>query len=139
MILKPLYLIGFSIARAQTISQTAWEFCQSYFRVYNSKSQYYFFFLYNQRYINLLCAKGGARIELTMKYNERIRELREDHSYTQQNIASILNVGQRTYSDYESGKTRIPIDSILILARYYDVSVDYITGASNVKRCYPND
>ena len=74
-----------------------------------------------------------------MKYNERIRELREDHSYTQQNIASILNVGQRTYSDHESGKTRIPIDSILILARYYDVSVDYITGASNVKHCYPCD
>ena len=74
-----------------------------------------------------------------MKYNERIRELREDHSYTQQNIASILNVGQRTYSDYESGKTRIPIDSILILARHYDVSVDYITGASNVKHCYPCD
>ena len=81
----------------------------------------------------------AQKAELTMKYNERIRELREDHSYTQQNIASILNVGQRTYSDYESGKTRIPIDSILILARYYDVSVDYITGASNVKRCYPSD
>lgn len=72
-----------------------------------------------------------------MKYNERIRELREDHFYTQQNIADILNVGQRTYSDYESGKTRIPIDSILILAKYYDVSVDYITGASNKKQSFP--
>jgi len=72
-----------------------------------------------------------------MKYYERIREIREEHYYTQQKIADLLNVGQRTYSDYESGKTRIPIDSILILAKFYDVSLDYITGASNVKNNYP--
>lgn len=73
-----------------------------------------------------------------MKYNERIRELREDHHLTQQKIANLLSIGQRTYSDYESGKTRIPIDSILILAKYYNVSLDYITGASNQKTEYPN-
>ncbi|MBQ6888158.1 MAG: helix-turn-helix transcriptional regulator [Lachnospiraceae bacterium] len=72
-----------------------------------------------------------------MKYNERIREIREDNFLTQQKIADLLNIGQRTYADYESGKTRIPIDSILILARFYNVSVDYITGASNVKHPYP--
>lgn len=42
-----------------------------------------------------------------MKYNERIRELREDNSLTQQKIADLLHIGQRTYADYESGKTRI--------------------------------
>lgn len=72
-----------------------------------------------------------------MKYYERIREIREDNALTQQTVADLLNIGQRTYADYESGKTRIPIDRILILARHYDVSVDYITGASNVKRRYP--
>lgn len=72
-----------------------------------------------------------------MKYNERIRELREDFSMTQQKVADLLNVGQRTYADYESGKTRIPVDSLLILANFYDVSLDYITGASNIKRNYP--
>ncbi len=72
-----------------------------------------------------------------MRYNERIRNLREDHFLTQQKIADLLNIGQRTYSDYESGKTRIPIDSIMILAKYYNVSMDYITGASNVIREYP--
>lgn len=72
-----------------------------------------------------------------MKYNERIREIREDHSLTQQKIADLLNIGQRTYSDYESGKTRIPVDSLLILARFYNVSMDYITGASNLKSKYP--
>ena len=72
-----------------------------------------------------------------MKYNERIREIREDNSLTQQKIADLLHIGQRTYSDYESGKTRIPIDNLLILAKFYDVSLDYITGASNIKTAYP--
>jgi len=72
-----------------------------------------------------------------MRYNERIREIREENFLTQQKIADLLNVGQRTYADYESGKTRIPVDSLLILAKFYNVSLDYITGASNVKNCYP--
>ena len=46
-----------------------------------------------------------------MKYNERIREIREDCSLTQQKIADLLHIGQRTYADYESGKTRIPVDN----------------------------
>jgi transcriptional regulator with XRE-family HTH domain len=74
-----------------------------------------------------------------MNYNERIRELREDNSLTQQKIADLLHIGQRTYADYESGKTRIPIDNLLILARFYDVSLDYITGASNVHKQFPKE
>ena len=73
-----------------------------------------------------------------MKYNERIREIREDRSLTQQNVADLLNVGQRTYADYESGKTRIPVDSLMILAKYYNVSTDYLSGASNILREYPD-
>jgi transcriptional regulator with XRE-family HTH domain len=72
-----------------------------------------------------------------MNYRERIRELRKESAFTQQKIADILGIGQRTYADYESGKTRIPVDSLLILARLYNVSLDYITGASNVKAEYP--
>lgn len=74
-----------------------------------------------------------------MRYNERIRAIREDRSMTQQKVADLLHIGQRTYADYESGKTRIPIDSILILAKFYNVSVDYITGASNNKTEYPKE
>ena len=72
-----------------------------------------------------------------MRYNERIREIREDNSLTQQKVADLLNIGQRTYADYESGKTRIPIDNLLILAKYYNVSMDYISGASNIMNEYP--
>ena len=72
-----------------------------------------------------------------MRYNERIREIREDDFVTQQKVADLLHIGQRTYADYESGKTRIPVDSLLILAEFYNVSMDYITGASNNKSEYP--
>lgn len=72
-----------------------------------------------------------------MKYYERIRGLREDRDLTQQEIADLLHIGQRTYSDYESGKTRIPIDRILVLAQFYDVNLDYITGASNIRKPFP--
>lgn len=80
------------------------------------------------------CKKEGH----VMNYNERIRELRKDKSLVQQEIADMLEVGQRTYADYENGKTRIPVKSLLILARFYDVSMDYISGASNVKERYPS-
>lgn len=74
-----------------------------------------------------------------MKYNERLRELREDNDLTQAFVASLLHIVQKTYSDYELGKTRIPLDSLLILAQYYDVSVDYLSGASDVKAPYPKE
>lgn len=63
-----------------------------------------------------------------MDYLTIIRNLREDHDYTQAYVASILNVGQRTYADYELGKTRIPLDSMIRLAKLYNVSMDYICG-----------
>ena len=72
-----------------------------------------------------------------MMSNERIREIREDNRITQQKIADLLHIGQRTYADYESGKTRIPVDSLIVLAKHYNVSMDYITGASNIKTEYP--
>ncbi len=69
-----------------------------------------------------------------MNYRDRIRELREDHEYTQTHIADLLHVGQKTYSDYELGITRIPVDSLIILSKFYDVSMDYICGLTNHKK-----
>ena len=73
-----------------------------------------------------------------MRYYERLRELREDHDLSQQKVADMLSIGQRTYSDYESGKTRIPVESMLLLAKYYDVNMDYMTGISDIKKKYPS-
>ena len=74
-----------------------------------------------------------------MDYRERIRALREDNDYTQTQIANILNVGQRTYADYELGKTRIPVDSLMKLAKFYNVSMDYISGTSDKRMPYPTE
>ena len=72
-----------------------------------------------------------------MSYADRIRALREDGDKTQTEIAQLLKVGQRTYCDYELGKTRIPVDSLIILARLYNVSMDYICGVSDAKGHFP--
>lgn len=72
-----------------------------------------------------------------MNCNERIRALREDRDLTQAQIAGLLHVGQKTYSDYELGRTRIQLDSVIILARYYNVSMDYICGVSKECRPFP--
>ncbi len=68
-----------------------------------------------------------------MYYCQVLKNLRESNYYTQEYIAKILNVGQRTYCDYELGKTRIPIDSIIKLAMLYNVDLNYICGISNKK------
>ena len=69
---------------------------------------------------------------------DRIRSLREDNDINQSDIAKILNVGQKTYSDYETRKIRIPLDSVIILAKYYNVDMNYICGISDVKKPFPN-
>ena len=52
-------------------------------------------------------------------------------------IAKLLNVGQKTYSDYELRKIRIPLDSVIILARFYNVDMNYICGLSDAKKPFP--
>ena len=73
-----------------------------------------------------------------MSYAERIRALREDSDKTQTEIAALLKIGQRTYCDYELGKTRIPIDSLIVLAKLYNVSMDYISGVTAVRNPFPH-
>lgn len=73
-----------------------------------------------------------------MNYAERIRALREDNDKTQAAIAKLLKVGQRTYCDYELGKTRIPVESLITLAKLYNVDMDYICGVSDVRNSFPH-
>lgn len=58
----------------------------------------------------------------------RIRELREDHDYTQKKLAAVLNCSQQVYSNYELGQRDIPTDILIQLAKFYNVSTDYILG-----------
>lgn len=69
-------------------------------------------------------------------YVERIRELREDNDLRQQDIAELLQTTQQVYSRYEKGTNDIPVRHLITLARYYDVSVDYILGETDTKERY---
>lgn len=68
---------------------------------------------------------------------ETIRNLRIDGGYTQQQIANLLHVKQNTYSQYEIGVLNYPIDVLMKLADFYNVSVDFLLGRTAVKTPYP--
>ena len=64
---------------------------------------------------------------------KRIRELREDHDLTQEQMGNILNISQRTYSRYENNERSIPLEILIKIANYYNVSLDYLVERSNEK------
>ncbi len=66
-----------------------------------------------------------------MKYVKRMRDLREDHDLTQQNVADILGTSQTMYARYERGANELPIHHLLTLCEYYKVSADYLLGLSD--------
>ena len=59
---------------------------------------------------------------------KRLRDLREDHDYTQAYVAKKLNITQQQYQLYESGKRSLQIEHLIVLCRLYGVSSDYILG-----------
>lgn len=65
---------------------------------------------------------------------ENIRNLREDNDKIQNELAEYLNVKQTTYSKYELGKINIPVEVLIKLADYYDVTIDYLVGRSKDKK-----
>lgn len=66
-----------------------------------------------------------------MTYCRRLRDLREDHDKTQQEIAEVLGTSQTMYARYERGANELPLRHLLKLAEYYGVSADYLLGRSN--------
>ena len=66
------------------------------------------------------------------RYIKRMRDLREDHDMTQQEIAEVLGTSQTMYARYERGANELPIHHLLALCRYYRVSADYLLGITDV-------
>ncbi len=69
-------------------------------------------------------------------YFQRLRDLREDKDMNQTEIAALLHTSQTVYSRYERGFQTIPVEHLLILADFYDVSVDYILGRTKDKKLH---
>lgn len=72
-----------------------------------------------------------------MDYMVRMRNLREDSDKTQQEIAAILGASQTMYARYERGANEMPIRHLIWLAKYYDVSTDYLLGLTKEKKPFP--
>ncbi len=65
---------------------------------------------------------------------ERIRDLREDSDKTQAEVAADLGLYTTTYQRYERGEREIPLSLAVSIAKYYNVSLDYIAGLTMFPR-----
>lgn len=70
-----------------------------------------------------------------MKY--RIKEIRIDRDLKHKDIAKILNISQSTYSDIENEISSAKAEYLIPLAKFYNVSVDYLLGLTDVMKPYP--
>lgn len=68
-----------------------------------------------------------------MNYCKIMRDLREDHDLTQQQVAEILGTSQTMYARYERGANELPIHHLITLCRYYNVTTDYFLGMDKNK------
>jgi transcriptional regulator with XRE-family HTH domain len=83
-------------------------------------------------YVAVICFLEVVKMNL-----QRIRDLREDADLYQWQIAKTLNISQRAYSSYETRDRQIPLEVLNNLAEFYNTSVDYIMGRTDIKKPYP--
>lgn len=69
-----------------------------------------------------------------MYYYQRLRDLREDADKNQEKIAQLLSISRQQYSLYERGERELPMHHFRTLARYYNVSLDYLAGLIDTPR-----
>jgi len=72
-----------------------------------------------------------SHCEIYYNFIMKLRQLREENELSQKVVADYLNVKQNTYSQYENEKRQLPIDILIKLAKFYDVSTDYILDLEN--------
>ena len=71
-----------------------------------------------------------------MTYYPRLRELREHHDMSQSQVAEIIETTTQYYQKYEKGIRPLPIERLVILAKLYQTSTDYILGLTDDPRPY---
>lgn len=69
-----------------------------------------------------------------MFYYQRLKDLREDNDKTQDEIAKVLGISRQHYSLYERGERELPMHHFKTLAKYYNVSLDYLSDLIEVPR-----
>lgn len=74
-----------------------------------------------------------------MDYVQRLKDLREDHDYTQQDVATILGMQREQYRRYENGINEIKVSFIIKICKLYNVSADYLLGFTNDFKSLPKN
>jgi len=66
-------------------------------------------------------------------FSDRVKDIRKTHHKLQREIAELLGVTERHYRLCEAGKVDLPSSKLIALADFFDVSLDYLVGRSDVK------
>ena len=74
---------------------------------------------------------GYKRRLLMDNYYPRLRDLREDHDFSQQYVSDYLQMKQPQYNRYERGLRDVPTDVLIRLSKLYKTSTDYILGLTD--------
>ena len=69
-----------------------------------------------------------------MKFYQRLLDIREDHDMTQKEIAELLHTTQPQYARYETGERELPMHHFITLAKYYNISLDYLAGLTDTPK-----
>ncbi|MDO5139667.1 MAG: helix-turn-helix transcriptional regulator [Oscillospiraceae bacterium] len=64
----------------------------------------------------------------------RLKFLREEKGLTTTALAETLDCTENAYKKYEAGKKRIDVDRIKLAAKFYDVTVDFVVGITQLRR-----
>lgn len=68
---------------------------------------------------------------MRMDYRTRLRNLREDGDYTQEQIGRLINKSQQGYNHIEMGRAELKIEDLIVLCRFFHVSADYMIGLTD--------
>ena len=74
--------------------------------------------------------------DVAMEFHERLKQLREQNGWTQNNIASVLNIAKSTYVKYERGEREPRYGTLVALSEIFQVSIDYLLGKSEIDNVY---
>lgn len=72
--------------------------------------------------------------EIIIRLPQQLRKLRFTVGMNQEQTALALSINRSTYAYYETGRTRPPLESLVKIARYYHVSLEYLLGVEHIVR-----
>ena len=82
-------------------------------------------------------AYSTATKEMLAKLGAKLRSLRQEAHYSQEKVAGMIGTTRRTVSNWENGKCEPSNSHLILFARCFDVSLDYLMGRSETRERMP--